>query len=255
MYPYYTISISTIMRALIFGSTGSIGSHVYKCLEKDGVECIGTTTKTITTTTTTTTTTTPRNESINNVNKMICVNSDTCESLQNIEKVDIVVWCHGRNFNDTIDTFDASRFEEMMQINVGFVLETLKKLLSFEKINNGAKMVIISSIWEEFSRPNKLSYSISKACLSGMVKNLAYDLAKRNILINNVLPGVIDNEMSRKTLGSDEFAYIRDYTPFGRFISLEDIYQTIKFLVLHNSGITGQSIKVDLGFTNIRKYS
>ena len=42
-------------------------------------------------------------------------------------------------------------------------------------------MVIISSIWEQFSRENKLSYSISKAALSGLVKNVAYDLSKNNI--------------------------------------------------------------------------
>jgi hypothetical protein len=35
---------------------------------------------------------------------------------------------------------------------------------------------------------------------------------------------------------------------------LEDIYVTVEFLTTENSGITGQSIKVDLGFTNIKKY-
>ena len=42
---------------------------------------------------------------------------------------------------------------------------------------------------------------------------------------------------------------------FSRLITLDDIYKTIKFLTLENTGITGQSIKIDLGFTNIKKYN
>ena len=72
-------------------------------------------------------------------------------------------------------------------------------------------MVIVSSIWEELTRENKLSYTISKAALSGLVKNVAYDLSSKNILINNVLPGVIDNEMSQKILLPEQFNYIKNY--------------------------------------------
>jgi hypothetical protein len=35
---------------------------------------------------------------------------------------------------------------------------------------------------------------------------------------------------------------------------VEDVFEIVKFLITGNTGITGQSIKVDLGFTNIRKY-
>ena len=42
---------------------------------------------------------------------------------------------------------------------------------------------------------------------------------------------------------------------FNRLITLEDIYRTVKFLVIDNTGITSQSIKIDLGFTNLKKYN
>jgi NAD(P)-dependent dehydrogenase (short-subunit alcohol dehydrogenase family) len=91
--------------------------------------------------------------------------------------------------------------------------------------------------------------------LSGLVKNLSYDLSEKNILINNVLPGVIDNEMTRKTLKQENIDYIEKYMKFNRLIDLNDILNTTKFLLIDNTGITGQSIKVDLGFTNIKKYN
>ena len=94
-----------------------------------------------------------------------------------------------------------------------------------------------------------------EAALSGVVKNIAFDLSSKNILVNNILPGVIDNEMSQKILLPEQFEYIKTYMNFGRLISLDDVYKTIKFFTIDNTGITGQSIKVDLGFTNFRKYN
>ena len=143
----------------------------------------------------------------------------------------------------------------MVDGNISFILNTLQYLMSKGNINNNAKMVIISSIWENYSRENKLSYSITKSALSGLVKNVAFELSNQNILINNVLPGVIDNEMSQKTLSPEQFLYIKNYMNFNRLITLDDVYNTVKFLVVENSGITGQSITVDLGFTSLRKYN
>ena len=42
---------------------------------------------------------------------------------------------------------------------------------------------------------------------------------------------------------------------FDRLITVDDVYKTVKFLVVENTGITGQSITVDLGFTTFRKYN
>jgi NAD(P)-dependent dehydrogenase (short-subunit alcohol dehydrogenase family) len=225
---------------LIFGANGSIGKHIFAKFmsEKEEYKVIGTTTKNEKT-----------DENIIHVTK-------TClENLLHIENIDIIIWAQGHNFNDNINTFTIHNFENMMDGNVSFILTTLHFLLTNNKITKNAKMVVISSIWENFTRENKLSYSISKAALSGLVKNLAVDLSKQNILINNILPGVIDNEMTRKTLSEEELNYIKNYMHFGRLITLEDVFNTAKFLVVENTGITGQSITIDLGFTNIRKYN
>ena len=68
-----------------------------------------------------------------------------------------------------------------------------------------------------------------------------------------MLPGVIDNEMSRKALSELQMNNVKNQMRFGRLITLDDVYKTIRFLIIDNNGITGQSIKVDLGFTNLKK--
>jgi NAD(P)-dependent dehydrogenase (short-subunit alcohol dehydrogenase family) len=226
------------MKALIFGSLGSIGKYIFDCFKKDGIEVIGTTTN-----------------KLNIDNNHIYVDIINLDSLNTINNIDIIVWSQGHNFNDNIFDFNYNNFDTIIDVNIKFILVTLNKLLINNKINDGAKLVIVSSIWEELTRENKLSYSISKAALSGLVKNIAYDLSKNNILINNILPGVIDNEMSKQTLNVNEFEYIKNYMQFNRLITLDDVYKTIKFLSIENTGITGQSIKIDLGFTSLKKYS
>jgi 3-oxoacyl-[acyl-carrier protein] reductase len=232
------VLVIIFMKALIFGAQGSIGNYIFEQFKIEGVETIGTTTN------------------IDKItNDIICVDINNFNNLLTIENLDIIVWTQGYNFNDNINNFDAENFDTIMNANVKFILVTMNFLLKNNKINNNAKMVIVSSIWEELTRENKLSYSISKAALSGLVKNVAYDLSSKNILINNVLPGVIDNEMSQKILLPEQFNYIKNYMHFDRLITLNDVYKTIKFLTTENSGITGQSIKVDLGFTILKKYN
>ena len=60
--------------------------------------------------------------------------------------------------------------------------------------------------------------------------------------------------MTRKTLLTEQLEYVITSTNFNRLITLDDIFKTILFLVTENSGITGQSIKIDLGFTNVKNY-
>jgi len=141
------------MKALIFGAYGSIGNYIFDKYKIDGIDVIGTTTN------------------IDKINTdIIYVDTNNLLNLLNVENLDIIVWAQGYNFNDNINNFDAENFDNMMNANVKFILVTMNFLLKNNNINNNAKMVIVSSIWEELTRENKLSYSISKAALSGLVK-------------------------------------------------------------------------------------
>jgi len=221
-------------QALIFGAKGSIGNHIFNKFNQTSINVIGTT-----------------STECNICENIIYVKYDDLNNLSKITPVDIIIWASGNNCNDNI--LNYNNFNKIFEANVLFIMETLHYLLVNNKINHGAKLVIISSIWEEFTRENKLSYSISKSALSGLVKNVAFDLSKHNILINNVLPGIIDNEMTRKNLSDEQINKIKQSMQFNRLINLEDVYNTINFLVTQNTGITGQSIKIDLGFTNLKQ--
>lgn len=226
-----------VQNCLIFGASGSVGNYVFQEFKKIGMNVIGTTTN---------------KENISE--SMIYVTSHDLENLIHFKDISIVVWAQGYNINDNIHNYNINDFNSMLDGNVTFIMNTLNYLLTNNIILTNSKMVIVSSIWQDLSRENKLSYSVSKSALNGLIKNVAFDLAKKNIFINNILPGVIDNQMTRKTLLSEQLEYVKSSTNFNRLITLDDIYKTILFLTTENTGITGQSIKIDLGFTNIKNY-
>jgi 3-oxoacyl-[acyl-carrier protein] reductase len=222
------------MNILIFGSSGSIGSFISeKLIDYNIIKC------------------TSNKENLNNA---LYVDNNNLENLLNINNLDCVIWAHGINTNDNINNININKTKEIFDVNVCFIINTLNFLLKYNKINNNANLIIVSSIWEHIIRDNKLSYGLSKSALSNLVKSLSYDLSFKNILINNICPGPIENEMTLKTLSQIELENIKNYMGFNRLVNLDDVWNLVEFLLFKNTGITGQSINIDLGFLSIRKY-
>ena len=175
------------------------------------------------------------------------------KSLQDAPTFDAVVWAQGANLNDNITDVDDAAFAELMQANVGFVVSTMSSLLASKKISNGARLCVISSIWQQAIRPNKLSYSITKSALSGLVQSAALDLAGQNILVNAILPGVLDTPMTRSVLSSEQINSVASRTGFARLVSPQEVAVLCHFVCSEaNTTLTGQSLVADLGFSNVR---
>ena len=166
---------------------------------------------------------------------------------------DAVCWAQGANLNDSIYSFDKTKHLALYAANALFILESLSRLLKASLLAKSAKLCIVSSIWQEISRQNKLSYAISKSALKGLVLSLANDLAKDGYLVNAVLPGALDTPMTSNNLSNEQIQLIENSTKFNRLASLGDVSSAIYYLCSEeNSGLTGQFLKVDLGFSDVR---
>jgi 3-oxoacyl-[acyl-carrier protein] reductase len=164
-----------------------------------------------------------------------------------------VCWAQGANSADSVFDVDTSKHLELYQTNCVFVLETLRILLNGNLLAPGARLVVVSSIWQRIARQDKLSYIMSKAAVGGLVRSAAVDLAKSGFLINAVLPSVLDTVMTRSNLDAAQIDDVASATGFGRLNTLEDVVGAIQFLCSkQNTGITGQSLVVDLGFSHAR---
>lgn len=164
-----------------------------------------------------------------------------------------VVWAQGANLADSVVDVEQGAFLDTMDANVTFVVASLSGLLRADAIRDGARLVVVSSIWQTLARANKFSYTVSKAAVGGLVRAASVDLAPRGILINAVLPSVIDTPMTRAMLSPDQVDFVAAQTGFGRLSTADDVAALVTSLATHaNTGVTGQSIAVDLGFSHAR---
>jgi 3-oxoacyl-[acyl-carrier protein] reductase len=211
------------MNALVFGSSGALGAAIAARLRKDGF-----------------TVHTPHH-------------NEALASIPALQSLDAVVWAQGLNTSDSLLNFDEAVMNSVIDANVGFIARTSAELLKESKLAQPCRFCVISSIWQDLAKTNKFSYTISKAAVAGLVRSTAADLGSQGILINAILPGVVDTPMSRTNLSNDQMESIRAASPLGRLPTAEDIASAVSFLVsADNLAITGQCIAVDSGFSPVR---
>jgi len=164
-----------------------------------------------------------------------------------------VCWAQGANLNDSVYNVDLQKHLEIYAANVAYSLITLKALLENDLIAPATRMCVISSIWQNLARQSKLSYCISKSALQGLVLSASADLATHGHLINAVLPGALETPMTRRNLTAAQIDALSNSTAFGRLPALNDVASLVCFLCSpENTGITGQFIAADLGFSHVR---
>ena len=178
---------------------------------------------------------------------------DLVEKNAKLGIADCVIWASGANFNDSINDYRSENVEALLQANLFYILEGLDLLLKSDLLSENCSLVIVSSIWQEFTKAKKLSYSISKSALRGLVQSLVADMSSLGMRINAILPGVVDTSMSRQALSVDQISKIELETPTGRLTSLDSVANLAFFLAGSESAdINGQSIVIDGGWTVIR---
>jgi len=164
-----------------------------------------------------------------------------------------IVWAQGMNFSDDIHSLDVSKHLQMYEANVLFILQTLESLLLAQLLTKDTRLCVISSIWQNIARQKKLSYCVTKSALQGLIQSLSIDLGKQGILINAVLPGALDTPMTKANLQADQIEKLESATPLGSLPTLNDVTSLVDYLCSpSNTGITGQFIAADRGFSHAR---
>lgn len=111
---------------------------------------------------------------------------------------------------------------------------------------NYGRIVNVSSVTGPIvSNPGESAYSAAKAAVIGMSRAIAIEVAKNNIMINNVLPGWIATGSQ-----TEQEAAASLNTPIGRGARPEEVGHMIAFLASEQASyITGQAFVVDGGNT------
>ena len=132
-------------------------------------------------------------------------------------RLDSLVNNAGIGGSKALDETTAADWDRFLSTNLTGVFRLCRDLLP-RIAQPGGRIVNVSSVFGLTGFPGSLSYSVAKAGVAQLTRQIAADLAPRGILVNGIAPGVIETEMTRRRIESDDW-YRKaqcETTPLGR---------------------------------------
>jgi 3-oxoacyl-[acyl-carrier protein] reductase len=115
--------------------------------------------------------------------------------------VDVVVHNAGITRDRTLGRMDADRWNAVIAVNLSAIERITDALIaggSRAVLNEGGRIVCVSSISGIAGNAGQTNYATSKAGVIGVVDAYAPEVAKRGATINAVAPGFIETQMTAK---------------------------------------------------------
>jgi|TARA_R110002110_G_scaffold96863_5_gene249144 NAD(P)-dependent dehydrogenase (short-subunit alcohol dehydrogenase family) len=214
---------------IVTGSNGGIGSAIAAALSSSGAIVIRVDL--------------PRYDITNTEH----LDSIVADALSHNGEIHGLVNCAGVTCGNHVFDYSDDDWEKTYKVNLKAPYQ-LSRLVAQKMQNTGGSIVNITSINAELAFPDNPAYVASKGGLKQLTKSLALDLGKYNIRVNNVGPGYIRTNMTKKGWSKNR-KKIEEKTILGRWGTPEDLVGTVIFLLSSAAAyITGQDIYVDGGW-------
>jgi 3-oxoacyl-[acyl-carrier protein] reductase len=160
------------------------------------------------------------------------------------------VLCAGTNSPRDFDEVETNEYIQILETNLNSNRLLIMAVLPAMQKNRFGRIIAISSSYSTITRAGRSSYSVSKAALEALIRSVALENAHVNILANSIVPGFIETPLTEKNNDKFQIAKILERVPMGHLGKPSDVAKLVWFLTSEqNTYITGQSIRVDGGFS------
>lgn len=172
-------------------------------------------------------------------------------AIREFGKVDIVVANSGITlFGDFLE-YPSESFYRVMNVNLGgsfFLAQRAAKQMIQQ--SSGGSILFTSSVTGHQAHKQLAAYSMTKAALEMLAKNLVIELSQYRITVNTIAPGAT---LTERTLDDPAYESVwSELTPMGRPATTLDIANAALFMVSDKAKhITGQSLIIDGGWTSV----
>ena len=174
--------------------------------------------------------------------------------LERSGNVDVVI--NGAGINSATPFFEITEeeFDGILDTNLRSVMLSAQVFGRYMvERGEGGNIINIGSMSGVVPISRVFTYSITKAAVHNLSKNLAREWAQTGVRVNTLVPGFFPAEQNRKILTPDRIASIMGHTPMNRFGDAEELIGATLFLASDKAAsfVTGSEIVVDGGFSSM----
>lgn len=171
------------------------------------------------------------------------VDKDFWEKLINSNVVGFI-HCASTFKYDTVDSSNEKTIKEQQNVNCNVFVEACTSYCQVKKQIDKLPMSFIAFLDAKLDRLNNdhYSYTLSKLQLQASIPFLAMSCSPK-ARVNAISPGLVLRSGEQT---EDEFQKAQKSLPFGFGVELEDVAQTVAFLLMQTK-TTGQIITLDAG--------
>lgn len=177
-----------------------------------------------------------------------------CEAFGGID----ILFSNAGNDGPILNTPDypVQTFDSLHRVHVRGAFLALRATIPH--LRDGGRIIVTSSVLGVSGIPGNIAYVSAKHALVGMVRGVAKEVAGRNITINAVCPGPVDNDFMRvaeasmsELLGRDAGEmFDNEKIPLGRHMKPEEVAGCVLFLCSPAAAATtGSCLMVDGGMS------
>ena len=160
-------------------------------------------------------------------------------------KVDILANNAGISSKTSLYDYTLDEFSKIMDLNVKAVFVCSQAAARIMKEQGGGVIINTSSMVGEYGQPSGCGYPTSKFAVNGPTRSLARELAKDQIRVNAVSPGVTRTDMVA-ALPQELVDRISAGIPLGRVGEPVDIANAYLYLASDSASyVTGVILRVD----------